>query len=125
MLANSGEITDPWGSNEPALEAVAWYQGNSVDWTQPVAQLQPNGWGLYDMHGNLFKWVNGFEYAYAADPVSDPVSPMTGGNRVAKGGAWTRPSHYHRVAFRRLRETLDYRGPKQGFRPVRTVAAGY
>jgi formylglycine-generating enzyme required for sulfatase activity len=121
----SGEITDPWGSNEPALEAVAWYQGNSVDWTQPVAQLQPNGWGLYDMHGNLFKWVNGFEYAYAADPVSDPVSPMAGGNRVAKGGAWTRPSHYHRVAFRRLRETLDYRGPKQGFRPVRTVAAGY
>lgn len=115
----SGDITDPWGTHEPALDTVAWYQGNSIDWTHPVAHLEPNAWGLYDLHGNVFKWVNGFEYGYEANPATNPVGGPSSGNRVAKGGAWTRPSHYHRTAFRRLRDTLDYRGPKQGFRPVR------
>lgn len=125
----SGGITNPWGTpegdtNEPALNGVAWYPNNSVDWTHPVAQLQPNDWGLYDMHGNLFKWVNGYEYSYSEDPLVDPTGTQVGRYRIIKGGAWTRPSHFHRAAYRYrvvLTDNADYGSPKLSFRPVRTV----
>jgi len=124
----SGDITNPWGTesgdtNEPALDGVAWYSDNSVDWTSAVAQLEPNAWGLYDMHGNLFKWVNGYEYTYGADAVVDPSGSDPSNYRIVRGGPWTRPSHYHRSAFRlRIDATeLTYGSPKLGFRPVKTI----
>jgi formylglycine-generating enzyme required for sulfatase activity len=122
----SGDIINPLGdagSNEPALDGVAWYPDNSVDWTHPVAELQPNDWGLYDMHGNLFKWVHGFEYYYTADAEADPTGSEPGNYRVIKGGTWTRPSHFHRSAYRHLivASEVTYGSPKLGFRPVKTV----
>ena len=116
----NGEITDPYGDSDPVLDEIGWYWGNSDEWTMPVAQLIPNPWGLYDMHGSLLKWVQGYWYSYEAGPVTDPV----GGGRplyfVVRGGAWSRPPYYSRSAFR-LQRDLRYVGPKQGFRPVRTL----
>jgi len=124
----NGDITDPYGDYDPVLEEIGWYRGNSGSWSHPVAQLIPNGWGLYDMHGSVLEWVQGYWYKFSADPVTDPL----GGNRplnfVVRSGAWSRPPYFSRSAFRLPQGTdgsgLDYFGPKQGFRPARTQPPG-
>ena len=44
------------GGEEGNIDDMGWYDGNSDDETHPVAQKQPNAWGLYDMHGNVSTW---------------------------------------------------------------------
>jgi len=46
------------GNTEKDLARAGWYIGNSGGRTHPVAQKEPNAWGLYDMHGNVFEYCN-------------------------------------------------------------------
>ncbi|HPE36917.1 MAG TPA: SUMF1/EgtB/PvdO family nonheme iron enzyme, partial [Spirochaetales bacterium] len=80
-----------YGSNEncdePDLDEYGWYCGNSEIRPHPVAQLLPNNWGLYDMHGNLFEWVNDMSTPrYESVTVYDPVVTITNSNRTTRGG---------------------------------------
>jgi formylglycine-generating enzyme required for sulfatase activity len=70
------------------LDAVAWYFSNSGGRTHAVGQKKANGYGLYDMLGNVWEWVADWYGNYGSDPVNDPQGPSSGQDRVRRGGAW-------------------------------------
>jgi len=72
------------------LDQIAWYSGNSADQAHEVAQKRANGYGLYDMLGSVWQWVNDW-YApnyYVGSPPHDPSGPSGGQDRVSRGGSW-------------------------------------
>ena len=87
------------GSN---LDAVAWYDGNSGNSTHPVAQKRPNGLGIYDMSGNVWEWCQDWygEKYYGNSPHSNPTGPLSGSDRVYRGGGCGLDSGGVRSAFR-------------------------
>ncbi|MDA1142653.1 MAG: formylglycine-generating enzyme family protein [Planctomycetota bacterium] len=113
----SGEADDKLGD-------FAWYSENSGvgkgQMTHPVGQKKPNGWGLYDMHGNVWEWCEDRYGDYPSKTVVDPVGPTAGVDRVFRGGSWYYSAWYCRSAFRyRLRP--GFRSDYLGFRLARQV----
>lgn len=68
--------------------------------TVSVDSFSPNGWGLYNMHGNVSEWVWDYYGEYGTDEVSDPTGPETGTRRVYRGGAWNDFAKNMRSAYR-------------------------
>ena len=105
------------------LDAVGWYKWNSDGkMTHPVGQKAANGYGLYDMSGNVSEWVWDWydERAYAGGAATDPVGPASGSERVARGGGGCCDPQYARVASRGNNDP-DSRYPSLGVRLVRTA----
>jgi formylglycine-generating enzyme required for sulfatase activity len=93
------------GSTEPRygnLDEVAWSKQNSGGQTHDVAQKRPNGFGLYDMLGNVWQWVNDRydENYYRNSPSQDPQGPAGGEYRVMRGGSWADDPSAVRVSCR-------------------------
>ena len=115
-----------FGNDESQLGEYAWYRDNSGLTTHPVRQKKPNGWGLYDMHGNVGEWCQDFFFAkYPGGSVSDPQGPATGSgdhptgyDRVVRGGAWSYYAGGCRSADRGIDTGQGQRGRVWGFRPV-------
>ncbi|MGH7271950.1 MAG: formylglycine-generating enzyme family protein [Polyangiaceae bacterium] len=91
----SGDITvyrDQQCRAEADLEAIAWYCYNAGGASHPVEQKTPNGWGLYDMIGNLDEWVDDRDRGLPVpSPSVDPVlwSQTVNGLRIARGCGYT------------------------------------
>ena len=84
------------------LDEIAWYNQNSGNQTHDVAQNRPNGFGLYDMLGNVWEWVSDWynEKYYRSSPSQDPSGPARGQIRVLRGGSWFNNPRYVRVSIR-------------------------
>ena len=107
------------GSNNP--DEVAWYDENSGDETHSVGQKKPNGFGLYDMSGNVYEWCWDWYdfsiYGSHADrgTVRDPYGAKNGSSRVHRGGSWRSGAGFTRVS-NRYYVTPDYEDVLLGFR---------
>ena len=108
------------GNSDSDLDRVGWYTSNSVSKTYPVGQKQPNAWGLYDMHGNVWEWCSDWYGAYPSGSVTDPRGPSSGSLRVIRGGSWYCSAGYCRSAYRDGNDP-SARGRNQGFRLLRSL----
>jgi formylglycine-generating enzyme required for sulfatase activity len=79
-----------FGDDADRLGRYAWYHSNSGNQTHPVGQKQPNPWGLYDMYGNVWEWVQDWydKTYYTHSPADNPTGPSSGVTRVLRGGSW-------------------------------------
>jgi sulfatase modifying factor 1 len=103
------------------LEKIAWYCQNSGGKSHPVAGLQPNGWGLFDMSGNAAEWVNDRSDGLPATADTDPdgkVGTETT-SRNNRGGSFISWSLLCRSA-KQLEHIWDGRSVGLGFRLART-----
>ena len=92
--------------------------------TAPVGSFKPNAFGLYDMHGNVFEWVQDcyHDAAYETAPLDGSAAPETPNcNRVLRGGSWQSNARATRAAFRNAMFPA-YRLNGYGFRVARDLS---
>jgi len=82
----------PWGDNQTHDDANYSGTDGKDKWenTSPVGSFAPNGYGLYDMAGNVWEWCADWFSSnyYANSPKSNPKGPNSGSERVCRGGSW-------------------------------------
>ena len=99
--AKGGEEYKWSGTNtESELGTYAWYYDNSNSKTHEVKKKQANGYGLYDMSGNVWEWC--WDWYSSSTPTGgqDPTGASSGGDRVERGGCWGDDAKFCVVGFR-------------------------
>jgi sulfatase modifying factor 1 len=96
------------------------YATGSTPFTSPVGSFAANGYGIYDMAGNVSEWCWNSSSAYPSEPQTDPRDPSSG-NRVVRGGSWYQHAYPCRVARRDTDSQGNGISMVMGFRLVRSV----
>ncbi len=86
-----GDAPDPQHANT---------HDSAIRQTTPVKRYAANGWGLYDMHGNVWEWCADALRGYQDQPEVDPSGGTEGDRRVLRGGSWRRTAVGARSACR-------------------------
>ena len=105
------------GAYAGELISMGWYDQNPGDKTHSVKGKRANGWGLYDMHGNVWEWCSDWSGVYPSGSVTDPTGATSGSDRVFRGGCWNSEARNCRSANRGRREP-GFRNFDLGFRSV-------
>ncbi len=118
--ARAGENYKYSGSDN--LDEVGWYTNSSGSKTHTVGQKKANGYGLYDMSGNVWEWVWDSGCREYDSSITDPVYiDVSSPNRVRRGGSWNLwTGGESRVSIRSW-YFASGRFDDQGFRFLRTV----
>jgi len=103
--------------NSVQLGEYAWYRDSSAGRTHGVGQKEPNSFGLYDMHGNVWEWCSDWYVSSRNGTSVHHVGPESGEYRVIRGGCYNNYARYCRSAHRRKDEAV-YRWRYVGFRVV-------
>jgi formylglycine-generating enzyme len=115
------------------LRQYAWFSEDAEQQTHIVGQKKPNGYGLYDLYGNVSEWCEDvYSPTYYKDsPVNDPVGPPSPGKdvkRVIRGGNWKSSAEQCRATARQGERTGNtdacFSTDFCGFRCVRRVTPG-
>ncbi len=120
-MANYRNSGDPFEGTAPKTTPVGYYDG---DQTPPGSDMA-NGYGLYDMAGNVYEYCNDRFGAYShcdPPPCNNPTGPQSGtSRRVARGGSWGNLVGALRIGGERTWEAPHWRWPYHGFRMVLPV----
>jgi hypothetical protein len=111
-----------FGDSEKKLKRYAWYTKNSDSQTYPVGEKWSNGWGLYDMHGNVWEWcMDDWQDDYSSHTnSSEPFISENKERKILRGGSWYSLGVNTRSAYRG-RYVPTYSGSDVGFRLLRTL----
>ena len=82
-----------FGDDNSDIDDYAWHKFNADGRTHPVGGKQPNNWGFYDMHGNVFEWCNNWHGDYNIDEARDPTGPAVGTHRVKRSSGYSSYAH--------------------------------
>ena len=118
--AAKGGTEDKWaGTNDEAqLGDYAWYRANSDEQTHEVKKKEPNGYGLYDMSGNVAEWCWD-RYDDLPNPLpADYTGPASGVFRVKRGGSYDDGSNFVYRAYRGIRGSTEISSNRLGLRVV-------
>jgi formylglycine-generating enzyme required for sulfatase activity len=102
-----------WTKNNPA------FGDYNSKYTAPVGSKLPNGYGIYDMSGNIQEWCSDWYGPYNYNAETNPTGPATGSKRVMRGGSWYDWEH-HCLVYERGQCAPDYKYYWNGFRLLRT-----
>ncbi|HDS45976.1 MAG TPA: formylglycine-generating enzyme family protein [Methanomicrobia archaeon] len=110
------------GDSAVELDEYAWYADNSGTETHPVGEKKPNPWGLYDLHGNVWEWVQDlYHEGYNGAPTDGSAwEGESSSLRVYRGGSWRTVAAYCRSASRGCASPTIH-CDDIGFRIVRAV----
>jgi len=99
-VACCGENNDIKYSGSSDLNTIGWYKNNSSNTSHPIGQKLPNEWNVYDVSGNVWEWCLDWHEAYTEEEVKDPNGPISGVNRVVRGGSWYNSSWFCTTSYR-------------------------
>jgi sulfatase modifying factor 1 len=106
-----GDRDTNFGDGNPKLPESLTTVSDGYENVSPVRAFPPNGYGLYDMGGNVMQWVEDWydRNYYETSPLEDPKGPGNGTGRINKGGNWYASPADCRCAFR------GFSGPSMSF----------
>lgn len=128
--AEANYKSDDWDLYDisPTREYHPNYQSGGYPYTSPVGDFAANGYGLYDVVGNVYEWCwdryDDLYYGWLDDGATDPRGdePWMGLNRVLRGGSWLGTAWHSRCSHRYGLISPESREVFYGFRVARTSA---
>jgi formylglycine-generating enzyme required for sulfatase activity len=96
----------------------AWFNDNSANMPHPVGEKLPNGWGIFDMYGNVAEWCWDGYAPYDPEALANPQGSVKAPSRVVRGGSWRVDAESCRPAIRAW-NARSSRDRRLGFRVAR------